>query len=261
MANPVLNDKTFTNIRQETAGWAAPDPSATYAPPPMVDSTRRMTMSGTMSATAVLLALLGTAGIVGWRAVPIGGSFPAWTLLAILGGFGVAMLTSFKPHLARITGPVYAIIEGLVVGAISAAYRNVYGNALVLQAVCATLAVAAVMVFLQRSGLVKVTDRMRRTVMMATLGVMLLYGVSLIISLFHVHMPIINDATPLGILFSVLVAGLAAFRLLIDVDFIDRQVKMGAPKEMEWYGAFALTVTLVWLYLEILRLLAKLQRR
>jgi uncharacterized YccA/Bax inhibitor family protein len=260
VANPVLNDKTFTSVRQENAGWAAPDPRAGYAPPPMVDSTNRMTMSGTMSATGVLLALLLTGGIVGWRSFHVGSSFPTWTLLAIFGAIGVAFLTSFKPHLARITGPIYAVIEGLVVGAISHAYNATYPG-IVVQAAGATLAVAAVMVFLQRSGLVKVTDRMRRVVMTATLGVMLLYGVSLILSVFSKSMPIINDATPIGILFSVLVAGLAAFRLLVDIDFIDKQVKMGAPKDMEWYGAFALTVTLVWLYLELLRLLSKLQRR
>jgi Bax inhibitor 1 like len=177
VANPVLSDKTFTSVRQESAGWAAPDPRAAYAPPPMVDATNRMTMSGTMTATAVLLALLLTAGIVGWRSVHLGGSFPSWTLLAIFGAIGVAFLTSFKPHLARITGPIYAVIEGLVVGAISHAYNLSY-HGIVVQAAGATIAVAAVVVFLQRTGIVKVTDRMRRTVMAATLGVMLLYGVS-----------------------------------------------------------------------------------
>jgi uncharacterized YccA/Bax inhibitor family protein len=264
VANPVLNEKTFNAARAGSGGWAAPDPSVAYAPAGVREKTNEMTVNGTLGATAILLAILFTTGIVGWRQVHVSQgevtSFPTWTLIGIIGAIAIAWITSSRPQIARITGPIYAALEGLIVGAISHVY-NVRFHGIVVQAVGATVAVAAVMLVVQRTGIIKVTDRMRRTVMIATLGVMLFYGVSIIVHLFGASVPIINDATPIGILFSVLVAGLAAFRLLIDIDFIDRQAKAGAPKSMEWYGAFALTVTLVWLYLEILRLLSKLQSR
>jgi uncharacterized YccA/Bax inhibitor family protein len=186
--------------------------------------------------------------------------FPALAIGGVLVGFVCAIVLHFKPTLAKVLGPIYAIAEGFFLGAISKVYNDAY-DGIVVQAVGATLAVFAVMLFLYKAKIIKVTDRFRRNVIMATMGLMAFYLVSFGINLFGGNVPFINDATPMGILFSVLAAGLAAMMLAVDFDMIDRGVAAGWPKGMEWYCAFGLLATLVWLYLEILRLLAKLNRR
>jgi hypothetical protein len=171
-----------------------------------------------------------------------------------------AIFLHFKPTLAKFVAPIYALAEGLFLGVISRFYDEQY-NGIVVQAVGATLAVFAVMLFLYRTRIIKVTDRFRRNVIMASMGLMLFYGISIIMRLFGVSVPFINDASPLGIAFSVVAAGLATMMLAVDFDQIERGAKAGWPKGMEWYCAFGLLATLIWLYLEILRLLAKLNRR
>jgi uncharacterized YccA/Bax inhibitor family protein len=276
MANPVLSDKVFESAAAEAnPGWAAPSPAAegVYHPPitdgPVspYDSVRTgvMTVGGTAAATGVLLVLLCAAGVFGWNLVKLDAAgevqtFPGWIFLPLLSALGLAFLTAFKPHLARFTAPVYALAEGLVVGAISHIY-DAQWSGIVLQAVGATIAVFAVMLALYGLRIIRVTDRMRRIIIGATLGVVLLYGVSLLFSLFGSTPSFLYDSSVLGIGLSILIAGLAAFNLALDFDIIERGAKAGAPKYMEWYGAFALTVTLVWLYLELLRLFARLRSR
>jgi uncharacterized YccA/Bax inhibitor family protein len=161
---------------------------------------------------------------------------------------------------ARVLGPVYAIAEGFFLGAFSKAYNEAY-DGVVIQAVGATLGVFFVMLVLYRTGVIKVTDKFRRTVIMATLGLMAFYLVSFVLSLFGTNIGIFQSASLLGIGFSLFAATLAALNLALDFDFIEKGSKQGLPKGMEWFAALGLLITLVWLYLELLRLLSKLQQR
>ncbi|MBI4885442.1 MAG: Bax inhibitor-1/YccA family protein [Actinobacteria bacterium] len=274
MPNPIMNDKAIDEAAR--AGWGAPNPSTRNTPlgtmlgDPITDGPisewkgRAMTASGTATATGVLLVLVLAAAAVGWgmtEATP--GSevkFPALAIGGVVLGFICAIVLRFKPTLAKVLGPIYALAEGFFLGAISKVYNDAY-EGIVVQAVGATLAVFAVMLFLYKSRIIKVTDRFRRNVIMATMGLMLFYLVSIVINLFGGTVPFLDSASPLGILFSVVAAGLAAMMLAVNFDTIDRGVAAGWPKGMEWYCAFGMLATLVWLYLEILRLLAKLNRR
>jgi uncharacterized YccA/Bax inhibitor family protein len=276
MPNPVLNEKVFETAAAPTeadAGWAAPAAETTFHPP-ITDGpatpytnvrTGVMTVGGTAAATGVLLVVLIAAGVVGWNMVDVDPTsqeinFPGWLFLPLIAAVGVAFLTAFKPHLARFTSPVYAILQGLVVGAISHVFDARY-DGIVVQAIAATIAVFAVMLALYGLRIIRVTERFRRIVIGATVGVVLLYGVSLLLSLFGHTPSFIYDSSLLGIGLSIFIAGLAAFNLALDFDMIEKGSKAGAPNYMEWYGAFGLLVTLVWLYLEILRLLARLRSR
>jgi uncharacterized YccA/Bax inhibitor family protein len=277
MANPVLNDKAFKEASE--AGYAAGawgPPQGQSTPPvfgtPITDGpistwdSRRMTIEGTATATGVLLVVLLAAAVFGWSQVTeVNGEvakFPAWTIFGILVGFGCVIALRFKPQWAKPIGFAYALAFGTVVGAISHAYE-VYQSGIVIQAIGATVGVFAVMLFLYRTNIIKVTDRMRRIVIGATLGVAIFYGIALLISLFGGSVSFLSaeNTSLFSILFSFFVAGLAAFNLALDFDFIEKGSKAGMPKQMEWVGAVGLLVTIVWLYLEILRLLAKLNRR
>lgn len=270
MANPMLNDKKLRAAAgAEGDGWGAPDPT-TRAPmtdgpiSPWSGATKTMTVGGTASATAVLFVLLLAGATVGWLGVeaPQGEvyKFPAFAIGGLLVGLVCAIVLAFKPNLAKILGPIYAVAEGLFVGAISRAYETYY-DGIVVQAAGATIAVVGVMLALYGLRIIKVTDRMRRIVIGATLGVAVFYGISLLMSLFGATPTFLSSSSALGIGFSFLVAGLAAFNLALDFDFIERGAKERLPQSVEWYAAFGVLVTVVWLYLEILRLLAKLRDR
>lgn len=274
MANPLLNEKKANEvIAANQAGWGAPDPATRNTPIPGTpmsdgpispwDAGRRMTFGGTATATAVLLVLLLAAATYGWKAsdTNVSGEWnlPTLAIVGIIVGFICAIVVAFKPGLARILGPIYALGEGVFLGAISKAYND-FQSGIVVQAIGATMAVFAVMLLLYTTRIIKVTDKFRRTIIFATLGLMAFYMISIVFSLFGATVPFINDATPMGILFSVFAAGLAAMNLALDFDLIERGVKNQWPKQMEWFCAFGLLITLVWLYLELLRLLAKLNR-
>jgi uncharacterized YccA/Bax inhibitor family protein len=265
MSNPVLSDKAFRTAASggSGSGWAAPDSSARFGG--TVSRTDSMTMQGTIMATGIMFAILLASSVFGWNLVPTNArgevtGFPAITMGAMLGGFVLSLVASFKPQWTRFIGPVYALLEGIFVGSLSRVFNEAYPG-IVIQAVGATLAVFAVMLVMYSTKILVVTDRMRRIVTMATMGIMLFYGVSLLLRLFGISAPFINDSSAVGILFSMFVAGLAAFNLALNFDVIERGIKAGAPKYMEWYAGFGLLVTVVWLYLELLRLLSKLQRR
>ncbi|MFM2078944.1 MAG: hypothetical protein RJA49_2834 [Actinomycetota bacterium] len=274
MANPLLNEKKADEVAAATrAGWGVPDPALRSTPipgTPITDgpispwsSMRTMTYGGTATATGVLLVLLLAAATYGWNSTDtqVAGnwSLPTLSIVGILVGFACAIAVAFKPNLARILGPIYALGEGVFLGAISRAYND-FQNGIVIQAVGATLAVFAVMLVLYKSRIIKVTDRFRRNVIMATVGLMVFYMISFVISLFGGSVPFLQSASLLGIGFSIFAAGLAAMNLALDFDLIERGVTNKWPKQMEWFCAFGLLITLVWLYLELLRLLAKLQR-
>ena len=263
MSNPILNEKSFAKVIERSAGdagWAAPQSGAQTFGAPISDgpvspytSAETMTASGTASAGMLLTLLLLASAIFGWSSVSesVEGAvqFPAWTIGGALAGFVVALVLTFKPKLSRILAPIYAIAQGVFVGAISKVFNTAY-DGIVLQAVGITLGVFVVMLVLYRTGVIRVTDKMRRTVIGATLGVAVFYGISFF-----------NSSSLMSIGFSLLVAGLAAMNLALDFDFIERGEQARLPKYMEWYAAFGLLVTMVWLYLEILRLLAKLRDR
>jgi uncharacterized YccA/Bax inhibitor family protein len=278
MPNPVLNDKTFAAPKTEAdAGWAAPEPATqtgTTWHPPISDGPispyRRfeaMTMSGTITATAVLFALLLVGAVVGWGAVKVTGespnqviSTPWWIWLPPIAAFALVIVTVFKPTIARFTAPLYAIGEGVFVGAISHVFEIQY-QGIVVQAVGATLGVFLVTLVMYALRIVKVTQRFRSIVIAATFGLAIFYMFSIVLHLFGVDIGFINQPTGLGIAFSVFAAGLAAFNLFLDYDIIERGVKAQAPKYFEWMAALGLVVTLVWLYLEMLRLIGKLRSR
>lgn len=223
-----------------------------------------MTASGAASATLVLFALLLISGAFGWMAVaePEPGvlAFPPIAFVGMIVGLIAVFATMFKPLWSPVLGPVYAVAQGIFVGAISKMFDAAYSG-IVLQAVGATLGVFGVMLFLYRTRIIRVTDKFRRIIIGATLGVMVFYLASFVFSLFGANISFFTSSSPLSIGFSLLVAGLAAFNLTLDFDFIERGEQMGLPRRMEWFAAIGLLVTLVWLYLEILRLLAKLRDR
>jgi uncharacterized YccA/Bax inhibitor family protein len=273
MPTPILAEKSLKQIEEREPGWAAPDGTirpkvddtvSPWDPPRARTALATMTVGGTAQATAVLLVLLLLSATVGWSATtsaPDGQlQFPLWSMLGVIVGFGCVIGCYMKPNLAKILAPIYALAQGVFLGAISKAYET-WQSGIVIQAIGATLGVFAVMLFLYSSRILKVTDRMRRIVIGATLGLMLFYLVSIVIQLFTHSVPFFEEPTAFGILFSVGVVILAAFNLALDFDIIERASKGGAPKQMEWVCALGLVVTLVWLYLEILRLLSKLQQR
>jgi uncharacterized YccA/Bax inhibitor family protein len=274
MPNPMFNEATIKNA---STTWAPPAAGTDYLPPvqPATDgpispwTAGVMTVRGSISATFVLFALLLASATAGWMSTPdatldeLTGryqfSFPmlAWVGVAI--GFVCVIALWFKPQLAKFVAPVYAIAQGFFVGALSKGYEQFF-DGIVLQAAGATLGVLFVMLTLYRTRIIRVTNRFRRIVITATLGIMALYLVSFVISLFGGNVSFINSPSLLGIAFSVFVAGLAAFNLMLDFDFIEKGSEQGLPKFYEWYAAFGLLVTIVWLYLEMLRLLAKLRQ-
>jgi uncharacterized YccA/Bax inhibitor family protein len=276
-SNPTLTPAVFEREAQRVAAerqaagtWVPPAPDAVSQwPPPGVPPAAptvgypAMTVGGVATATGVLLSLVLIGGWVGWSQVsplPDGTlRFPGWIWIAALVGFGIAILTVFKPAWARITGPLYAVVEGVVLGAISHLYEVAF-DGIVLQAIGLTLGVFAIMLFLFTTRLIRVTNKLRMGIIVATGAVVLVYLVDIILRLFGVDVPFIHEGGTFGILFSLVVVGIAAFNLLLDFDFVEQGVARQAPKHMEWYGAFGLMVTLVWLYLELLRLLGKIRR-
>jgi uncharacterized YccA/Bax inhibitor family protein len=238
-ANPALNAKTFENL----------------AP---VES-RTMTLQGTVNKTGLLLMILAISTLFTWdTANP--GSQMGWMLVGLIGGFVLAMITIFKQNLAPLTAPLYAAFEGLLLGGISSMFEARYPG-IVFQAVTLTFGILAALLLAYTSRLIKPTENFKLGIVAATGGIALFYFVAIILGFFGVGVPLIHSSGPLGIAFSVVVVIIAALNLVLDFDFIEQGTEQGAPKFMEWYGAFGLIVTLVWLYLEILRLLAKLNRR
>ena len=246
MANPMLNDKAFQRAGQ-------------YA---QVDAGELMSVEGAINKTAFLLLLVVASATWVWtryfQTQDVAQLMPyLWG--GMLVGLAAALATIFVPTWARITAPVYAIAKGLAVGAVSALYETQL-HGIVFQAVGLTLGVLAAMLVLYRTGVIKVTDRFRAIVFAATGGVFLFYLVAIGLGFFHVQVPLLFGGTG-AIVFSLVVVGIAAMNLAIDFDIIARGSEQGAPKYMEWYAAFGVMVTLVWLYLEILRLLANIRRR
>jgi uncharacterized YccA/Bax inhibitor family protein len=223
-----------------------------------VPQSTTMTVPGTVGKTFVLLAIL--MGTAAWAWNAAAGQTLGYGLLAGagIGGFIVAMITMFKPTIAPWTAPLYAALEGVLLGAISQVVELRYPGGIALQAVTLTCGVLFIMLFAYATRLIRVTEKLKMGIVVATSALCLFYLVSMLLGFFGVQVPLLFSSSIYGIGFSLFVVGLAAFNLLLDFDFIEKASESNAPKYMEWYGAFGLMVTLIWLYLEILRLLMKL---
>jgi uncharacterized YccA/Bax inhibitor family protein len=181
-------------------------------------------------------------------------------MIGTFGGLIFAFITIFKKEWSAVTAPIYALLEGMVLGGLSAMFDLRYPG-IAIQAVSLTFGTLLVLLLAYRSGLIRVTDKMRLGIVAATGGIMLFYLAEMLLGFFGVHFIAVNGSGPIGILFSLFVVGIAALNLVLDFDFVEQGVRSGAPKYMEWYGAFGIMVTLVWLYLEMLRLLSKINSR
>jgi uncharacterized YccA/Bax inhibitor family protein len=222
-----------------------------------------MTLEGTVNKTGVLL--LCTAVTAAWTWHLFMQSRSAASILPLLwlgtiGGFIVALVTVFKKTWSPVTAPAYALLEGLALGGISAVLDLRFPG-IAIQAVGLTFGTLFVLLLAYRSGLIRVTQKFRLGVIAATGAIMLFYVAQLLLGFFGVHFSTVNGSSPIGIGFSVIVVIVASLNLVLDFDFIESGVRASAPKYMEWYAAFGLMVTLVWLYLEILRLLTKIRSR
>lgn len=219
-----------------------------------------MTVQGTAVKTLILTGVLMLTAAWSWSAVSDRQSAIPLMVGSGIIGLITALITCFKPAIAMYTAPIYAAAEGVLLGAISHIFNARY-EGIVVNAAALTIMTLFVMLVIYSNRWVRVTDKLRTGIFAATGAIMLVYLASMVMRMFGYQMPMIHDAGAVGIAFSAFVVGLAAFNLLLDFDFIERGGEAGLPKSMEWYGAFGLLVTLVWLYLEILRLLAKLQRK
>jgi uncharacterized YccA/Bax inhibitor family protein len=226
-----------------------------------------MTVQGTAVKTIVLLAILAATATWSWTNSAAGDIAGGALALSGIAGFIVAMITIFKPTLAPITAPIYAAVEGVFLGAISQLVEQKYSGrvegagGIVMQAVSLTGGVLFVMMFVYATRIIRVTQKLQMAIVASTGALALFYIISMVLSMFGFGTMGVFTASPIGIGFSLFVVGLAAFNLLLDFDFIEKSAQHEAPKSMEWYGAFGLMVTLIWLYLEILRLLMKLSDR
>ncbi len=221
---------------------------------------RRATLLGTSNKAAMLLAMVAaTAGITWQKFMFDPAAAGGLAMLGGIGGLVAAFVLIARPQWAAILAPAYALLEGLVVGAVSASYEQRYGG-IVFQAVGLTFATMGVMLLSYSTGLLRATPALVRGITLATAGVAIYYLVAMVMGFFHTQLPLIASHSPAGIAFSFIVTGIAAFNLIIDFAQIEMAVHDGQPEYMEWYGAFGLVVTLVWMYLEMLRLLSKLRQ-
>jgi uncharacterized YccA/Bax inhibitor family protein len=222
-----------------------------------------MTLSGTVNKTGFYLLLLTLSAAYTWNIFFNSGdpsSVTGLMIFGLVGGLIAAMVTIFKPTVANISAPIYALLQGLAIGGISAMFESSY-EGIVIQAVTLTFGTLAALVLAYKSGLIKPTENFRLMLFAATGGIFVLYMLNFVMSFFGASIGFIHSNGIMGIGFSLVVVAIAALNLVLDFDFIEQAAEQGAPKYLEAYGAFSLMVTLVWLYLEILRLLAKLNSR
>ncbi len=244
-SNPVLQNNAFRAVGIETV------------------QSEKMTIKGTAIKGVILLMLALVSALWTWQKFFISKNPQAiipYMVIGSIGGLVCAMITIFKKEWSPITAPIYAILEGFAIGGISAFFEAQYPG-IAIQASSLTFGTFLVMFILYSSNIIPVTEKLKMGITAAVGGIAIIYFISFIMSFFGASLSFINGSGPIGIGFSLLVVGIAAFSLLLDFDIIKQGELQGAPKYMEWYGAFGVMVTLIWLYLEILRLLAKLRDR
>jgi len=241
-ANPTLNDKVFANAPATVGGQV-------------------MTLQGVVNKTFILALLLVISGGFSWQLVQANPQISG--LLSIgsaLVGFILVLASSFKPTWSPIIAPAYGVVEGIFVGVISARYSGLY-DGIVLQAALLTLGILFALLFAYQSRLIQATENFKLGIVAATGGIAIVYLASIVLSFFGIQIPLIHESGLVGIGFSLVVVVIAALNLVLDFDFIEKGVAHGAPKYMEWQSALGLLVTIVWLYIEMLRLLSKLRSR
>jgi len=252
-SNPAFSEKIFSKERVFT-------------------SDETMTVQGTINKALLMLILVVLGAAFTWKAyfesIPVDPLHPTtptsvliWMAVGGIGGFITSLVIIFSPKSSPIAAPIYAVLEGLFLGGISALFAAQYTGTIIIQAVGLTFLTFFLMLTAYRTGLIKVTEKFRTIVLVATGAIALMYFVSFILGFFGVNIGFIHSSGPIGIGISVVIIAVAALNLLLDFDFIDRASSQGAPKYMEWFGAFGLMVTLIWLYIEFLRLLSKLNSR
>jgi uncharacterized YccA/Bax inhibitor family protein len=251
-SNPALSQKTFSDFQGSQYGGS------------MIDAASRMTLSGTINKTGILLLCAVATAAWTWNSFmqthDLAFAGPA-IMIGAFGGLIFALITSFKKEWSPVTAPIYALLEGLVLGGLSAMFELRYPG-IAMEAVALTFGTLFVLLMAYKSGLIKVTEKFRLGVVAATGGIFLFYMAQMLLSLFHISFfASVYGSGIVGIGFSLVVVAVAALNLVLDFDFVEQGVAYGAPKYMEWYAAFGIMVTLVWLYLEILRLLSKLRSR
>lgn len=238
--NPTLSAKTFTGT--------------------VATGEETMTISGTVNKTIILLLFLLAPAVFTWGQFFQGANIMPYVWGGSIGGFIVAMITVFNKQWSGITAPIYATLEGLFLGAISSYFEAMFPG-IVIQATALTFGTLFCLLVAYKSGMIKVTENFKLGIIAATGAIALIYFATFILGFFGIPIPFIHDSGPIGIGFSLVVVVIAALNLVLDFDFIEAGTEQGAPKYMEWYGAFGLMVTLIWLYIEFLRLLSKLRSR
>lgn len=241
--NPTLKDSTFENKGYGEERYQ-----------------NYMTINGTVNKAFITLVILLGSAFAAWMMFFRGQEVMPLAYGGLIVGFILALIISFKPVVSPYLVPVYAVAEGLFLGALSANYESLY-NGITLQAALLTMAVFVALLTAYKTKLIKATENFKLGVVAATGGIMIMYLLSFVLGLFGITIPYLHENSLIGIGISVVIVIIAALNLVLDFDFIEGGAEQGAPKYMEWYGAFGLMVTLVWLYLEILRLLSKLRSR
>lgn len=241
-SNPTLNDQVFVNA-------------------PAVAGGQTMTLQGVVNKTFILSVLMVISGGFSWQMVQANpGAAGLLGIGSALAGFVLVMISSFRPTWSPAIAPAYGVVEGVFVGVISARYAALY-NGIVLQAALLTLGILFALLFAYQSRLIKATENFKLGLIAATGGIAIVYLASMVLGIFGIQIPLIHESGMVGIGFSLVIVVIAALNLVLDFDFIENGVAHGAPKYMEWQAALGLLVTLVWLYIEMLRLLSKLRSR
>ncbi|MDP3436506.1 MAG: Bax inhibitor-1/YccA family protein [Bacteroidales bacterium] len=244
MSNPVLSEKIF---REST--------NITYS--------ETMTVKGTAMKSLILIFMVLAGASYTWKVFYESlnpGAVNPWMWGGLIGGLITGVIISFKPNLAQYLAPVYAVLQGLFLGAISAMFNNAFAltaPGIVINATLLTIITALVMLLIYRANIIKVDGKFARIMVIAVSAIGFFYLISIVLSMFGVNLTMLHNSSPLSIGISIVIVIVAAFSLLMDFNFIEKASAAGAPKYMEWYGAFGLMVTLIWLYLELLKLLAK----
>jgi len=243
--NPTLSEKSF-----KQTGY--------------IDYENSMTVRGTLNKFGFMfLMLMGTA-FYSWKEFADGGDVQPLIWGGALGGLAVALVIVFKKEWSPWLAPLYALLEGLFIGAISAYYNEAFAEKMpniIMNAVGLTFGTAIAMYFLYSFKIIQATEKFKEIIFTATAGIAIFYLISMVLRMFGVQMAFLHEGSAMGIGFSLIVVAIAALNLILDFDMMEQGAAAGAPKFMEWYGAFGLMVTIVWLYLEILRLLSKLSSR
>ena len=237
--NPVLTEQAFQKTAQETLDGSL-----------IQRGGQTMTVSGAVNKTFILATIMLATAVWAFTAPN-----PIFMWGGAIGGLVVVLIASFRPHLSSYLAPLYAALEGLFVGAISAIYAAAF-DGIIFHAVSLTIGVLFIMLFVYKAGLIKVNNKFRSGVMMATGAVFLVYVVNILLSFFGVNLPFLHEGGLIGIGISLVIIGIASMNLLLDFDNFEKGEKYGAPAYMEWFSAMGLLITLVWLYIEILRLIA-----